>query len=101
MSNEMFTVVKGKTYRATVALSGFEAWASNDQVAEKFTELGFIHVHVTGSGDTRHVRGTWTDADTTVEMPKQVTHAEEVASSPVVEDNKPETAPETFMDEGP
>jgi hypothetical protein len=76
-----FTVHKGRRYRATVVLSGFEQLASNQQVAGKFTDLGFTDVTVTGSGKTRHGEGTWSGPDTTVELDPHLT---DVAELPAV-----------------
>jgi len=74
----MFTVEKDKSYTAIIRLAGMETWASNDMLMQKFEELRFTNVNVTGSGDRREAVGTWTDQTTTVSLPSQVTHAEEV-----------------------
>lgn len=73
-----FTVEQGKSYEARIKLTGVEAWASNDMIVAKFEELGFINVHVSGSGGSRNATGTWPLQTTTVDMPPQVVHAEAV-----------------------
>lgn len=55
-------------YKATVRLDGFQVFASNFQVAEKFEEIGFRDVTVTGDGDTRHGEGTWDRDDQDVDL---------------------------------
>ena len=70
---------QGKTYRAVVSLSWIESWADNSQVADRFTELGFRNVLVTGSGGERVAEGTWIGADQEVDLSGQpITEVEEV-----------------------
>jgi hypothetical protein len=64
-----FVLHKNKRYRATVVLSGFEVLASNDRVANEFTELGFRNAKVTGSGGTRLGEALWPTEDRSVAMP--------------------------------
>ena len=66
-------LVKGTRYWAKLELGMLESFASNEQVAEKFTELGFTEVKATGSDDARVVKGIWNKESTTVEVPAQVT----------------------------
>lgn len=73
-----FTVETGKVYQATISLSGFEVFASNDLVASKFSELGFVNVTVTGDGPSRHAVGKWTGKQTTVDLPGEVKNPTEV-----------------------
>lgn len=68
-----FTVRQGKRYRATIALSGIERWASNDMIAARLRDAGFSDVTVSGLGTTRQAEATWSAPDTTGEMPAQVT----------------------------
>lgn len=65
---EVFTVHHGLTYRAELQLSFFESMASNDMVAEKFHELGFRHITVSGEGDQRWAQGTWDGPDESVPL---------------------------------
>ena len=74
-----FTVHKGKRYKATVTLTGFEQFASNGMVADRITKLGFSDVAVTGSGSKRSATGRWTGADTTVEIDPHLSDIVEVA----------------------
>jgi hypothetical protein len=73
-----FTVRQGKRYRATITLGGMERWASNDMIAGRLREAGFSEVAVSGVGSTRVAEALWAGADTTGEMPSQVTEITEV-----------------------
>jgi hypothetical protein len=74
----MFTVQQGKRYSATISLGFFERFASNDTIAAKLRDAGFYEVQVTGSGGTRYAEALWPAADTSAEMPSQVTSVSEV-----------------------
>lgn len=72
---------RDKTYRAIVSLSWIQSWAENNQVADRFTELGFRNVLVTGSGAERVVEGVWIGADQHVDLSGQpITDVEEIES---------------------
>jgi hypothetical protein len=73
-----FNLVQGKRYRGKITLTGFETWASNSMVADKFRELGFVDVQVSGSGSTRMGEGTWGKPDESVPMPSQISDVVEV-----------------------
>ncbi|MGH6736084.1 MAG: hypothetical protein ACRECX_08395 [Methyloceanibacter sp.] len=73
-----FTVHKGKRYRATVRLGLFQSVASNEMVADKFREVGFTDVVVTGTGRTRHTEGTWPHKDASAEIPDEVDDIEQI-----------------------
>jgi hypothetical protein len=73
-----FTVQQGKRYRATIALSGIERWASNDAIAERLRKAGFVEVSVSGLGNTRVAEAMWSGPDTTAEMPAQITEVVEI-----------------------
>ena len=73
-----FTVRQGKRYRATVSLSGIERWASNDMIATRLRDAGFSEVSVSGLGTTRMAEALWPGADSTGEMPAQVTEVVEI-----------------------
>lgn len=79
-----FTVRHGHRYAATVVLSGLEQFASNDQVADRFKQLGFIDVVVTGSGSARHAEGTWNGADTTAALDPHLRDVVEIPALPAV-----------------
>lgn len=57
---------------ASFVLSGLEVFASNNQVADKLTELGFKGVVVTGGGAKRDAVGVWSKASMNVPLPEQV-----------------------------
>lgn len=68
-----------KTYRAVVSLSWLESLADNDQVANRFIELGFRDVSVTGSGAERVAQGTWIGGDRDFDLKGHpITDVEEV-----------------------
>jgi hypothetical protein len=73
----IFTVHSGMRYRATVKLGFFQSVASNETVADKFREVGFTDVVVTGSGRKRHAKGSWTKDDTSAEIPDEVIDVQE------------------------
>jgi hypothetical protein len=73
-----FTVHQGKRYRAIITLGWLESWVGNSTIASKLEEAGFAEVLVTGSGATRIAEAVWSGADTTGEMPPQVSDVAEV-----------------------
>ena len=73
-----FTVLQGKRYRATITLGGIERWASNEMIAERLRTAGFSEVSVSGLGSTRVAEAIWPGADSTGEMPAQVTEVVEI-----------------------
>ena len=72
---------QGVSYRASLALSGFARLVGNATVAEKFRDVGFVDVTVTGSGAARQATGTWPLATREVELPEQVTSVDRVGPS--------------------
>lgn len=62
----------GTTYQAEIKLGYFEAMASNETVANKFRNLGFEAVTVTGVGASRRAVGKWAGPSLEVELPPQV-----------------------------
>ena len=78
-----FTVRKGKTYKARIALTFLESWADNDMIADKVRLVGaggpgFIDIMVSGSGYYRLCQATWIGPDTTALLPSQITEIIEV-----------------------
>jgi hypothetical protein len=73
-----FTVHKGKHYRATVKLRFLQGVASNEMVADKFREVGFTDVVVTGSGRTRIAKGSWPHDGTSAEVPDEIKEIREI-----------------------
>lgn len=67
-----FTVQKGKRYQAKINLGLLQSVASNDMLADKFREIGFADVVVTGSGRTRVAEGLWPNDDASAEIPSEV-----------------------------
>lgn len=53
-------------------LGTFESFASNDMIAQKFKDVGFVDVSVSGSGKTRVAQGMWSKPSQEAEIPKQV-----------------------------
>ena len=64
-----FVLRTNKRYRATVTLIGFEAWASNDMIEDKFRELGFKEPKVTGGGGVRQGEAIWLGQERSVPLP--------------------------------
>jgi hypothetical protein len=54
----IYIVRKGRRYQATITLGLLQSVASNDLVADRFREAGFVEVEVTGSGRTRVAKGS-------------------------------------------
>jgi hypothetical protein len=67
-----FTVHQGKRYRAILALKSVEQLVDNALIAQKFRDLGFSGVRVSGAGATRRVEGVWPGKDTSTNMPPQI-----------------------------
>ena len=67
-----FTVHQGKRYRAILALTSIEQLADNALIAQKFRDLGFSRVRVSGAGARRRVDGVWPSKDTSANMPPQI-----------------------------
>ena len=73
-----FTVHQGKRYRATILLGLFQSAASNDMVADKFREVGFTDVLVSGSGRTREAQGSWPHAEKSANIPDEIKEIHEI-----------------------
>ena len=71
----VYTVHRGACYRATIRLV-FQSVASNQQVADRFTVVGFTEVTVTGSGRNRVGTALWPRPDATAEVPDEITSVE-------------------------
>ena len=67
-----FTVHHGMRYRAILVLKSVEQLANNALIAQKFRDLGFSGVRVSGEGATRRVEGVWPGKDTSANMPSQI-----------------------------
>jgi hypothetical protein len=74
----VYTVRKGKRYQATITLGLLQSVASNDMVADRFREAGFVEVEVTGSGRTRVGQGLWPHDDASAEVPDEVISVDEI-----------------------
>lgn len=74
----MFTVRRGRRYRATITLGLLEQLAGNALIAAKLGEAGFGEVEVTGEGPTRYAEALWTREDTSAPLPSQVTDITEI-----------------------
>jgi hypothetical protein len=72
----IYTVQQGTRYRATIRLGFFQSVASNQQVADKFTEVGFTEVNVTGNGRNRTGTALWPRPDASAEVPDEITSVE-------------------------
>lgn len=74
-----YKVETGVRYRARIELDWLESLADNETVADKFREVGFQDVEVTGDGATRYAEGTWIGDPDEAEIPSQVKDIEVVA----------------------
>jgi len=57
-----------------------ERLASNDLVAQKFRELGFSDVRVSGKGSTRRAEALWPARDASAEIPTQIKSITEISA---------------------
>ncbi len=73
-----YTVKQGRRYQANVRLGLLQSVASNEAVAEKFREVGFTDVVVTGSGRTRRAEGAWRLKDASADVPDEVHEVREI-----------------------
>lgn len=87
-----FLLRKDARYRATVTLTGFETWASNGTVEEKFRELGFKDPKVTGGGSVRKGEAIWPAEDKSVPLPLDP-HLSEVVEVIMTAAGPPSAAP--------
>lgn len=71
-------VQQGRRYRAQLSLGFIERLASNDMVAQRFIDLGFTEVVVTGEGAERCVEALWPLPDAGGDTPSQVTRFTEI-----------------------
>jgi hypothetical protein len=74
----IFTVRQGRRYRARIALSWLESFATNETIEAKLREAGFTEVDVRGSGATRLAEARWGRADASAEMPAQISEVSEL-----------------------
>jgi hypothetical protein len=74
----IFAVLQGKRYRATISLGMLERFATNKMIADRLRAAGFSDISVTGSGATRLVEALWSGADTSAELPTQITWVAEL-----------------------
>jgi len=74
-----FIVQKGKRYQAKINLGLLQSVASNDMVADKFREVGFTDVVVSGSGSSRVAEGVWPHDDASAEIPGEVSNITMIA----------------------
>jgi hypothetical protein len=73
-----YTVRPGLRYKATIALGLFQSAASNEMVADKFREVGFTDVVVTGSGRTRLAMGSWPHPEKSANIPDEIKEIHEI-----------------------
>jgi hypothetical protein len=78
-AGSQYTLRQGKRYRATIALFGFEQFASDDMIRDKLTEAGFTEVEVTGGGGTRTAEGRWGKPDVTGQIDHHIVSVTEIA----------------------
>ena len=69
-----FLLERNTSYHASILLGTLEAFASNNQLAEKLKAVGFGDVKVEGTGSKRLAIGVWKNPTQNVEVPPQVVH---------------------------
>jgi hypothetical protein len=74
-----YTVQRGKRYQAKIKLGLLQSVASNAMVADKFRDVGFTDVVVTGSGSTRLAEGVWPHDDASADIPDEVSNISMIA----------------------
>lgn len=74
----LFTVRKGRRYRATIALNWAERLAGNERIARYLREAGFTDVSVSGGGATRLATALWQHNDRSGEIPPQIVEIKEL-----------------------
>lgn len=62
----------GHRYSAAIRLGFFERLISNDTIAGKLMDAGFVRVSVVGSGRDRVATATWFKPDQDVDLPDQI-----------------------------
>lgn len=65
-------VEKNCNYEAAIQLSGVQAFATNDMVAAKLKEVGFINVQVHGYGTKRKATGHWPREHSRANKPPEI-----------------------------
>jgi hypothetical protein len=76
----VFTIRHGHRYAATVVLSGLEQFSSDDDIANRLKQYGFVDVVVTGSGSARRAEATWNGDDTTAQVDSHLRNIVEVVA---------------------
>jgi hypothetical protein len=74
----MYTVHRGRRYRATLALGFFEQLAPNSEIEARLRNYGFADVHATGSGSVRQAVALWPGPDTTAALDPHIVEVEEL-----------------------
>ena len=74
----IFTVKRGRRYRATISLGLLESLAGNDMIADRLRTAGFADISIKGSGSKRQAEALWPHDDATAEMPEQISAVTEI-----------------------
>jgi hypothetical protein len=74
----LFTVKRGRRYRATISLGLLESLAGNDMIAGRLRAAGFAEINIKGSGSKRQAEALWPNEDATAEMPEQISGITEI-----------------------
>jgi hypothetical protein len=74
----IFTVKRGRRYRATISLGLLESLAGNDMIADRLRAAGFAEISIKGSGSKRQAEALWPNDDATAEMPEQISAVTEI-----------------------
>lgn len=62
----------GQAYSADISLGMIESLASNEDIEERLTSVGFVQVFVTGSGRHRTVKGRWNGPTGEYDVPSKL-----------------------------
>lgn len=63
---------QNKQYKAELQLGFLESLATNEIIAGKLLEAGFVDVRVTGQGKSRTAVGRWPKNSQKVQLPAQI-----------------------------
>jgi hypothetical protein len=67
-----YTVREGRHYQAIVLLGFWQQLVPNEEIADRFRQVGFTEVDVSGSGRQRLAQGLWPKPDASADLPDEI-----------------------------